>query len=171
MSNLTNVWHFFTNSICHRHIFNVLRVLVSELCPGQILKCIHEQRTIILNCAMHFYSMRSICLQSFLLIPLVVSELCPGQFSQCKHEQKTTTMWSEGLTEIRTDGQSGDYMLSLRGHKTVWMYKCTKIDHWTPRDYSMRHCLRIGVSQYYIFFAANEIVMITFTVYKESVCF
>jgi len=36
----------------------------------------------------HFYSVRSIYLQSFLLISLVVSELCPGQSSKCKNEQK-----------------------------------------------------------------------------------
>jgi hypothetical protein len=37
---------------------------------------------------LHFYSMRSFNLQSFLLIPLMVSELCPGQSSKCKKRTK-----------------------------------------------------------------------------------
>ena len=49
------------------------------------------------RCALYVNSL------SFLLsIPLKVSELCPGQDE-------------DGRPGIRTDGQSDDYMLSLRG--------------------------------------------------------
>jgi hypothetical protein len=34
---------------------------------------------------LHFYSIRSICLQSLFEIPLIVLELCPWQSSKCKH--------------------------------------------------------------------------------------
>jgi hypothetical protein len=64
---------------------------MSELCPGQSLKCKMNKGQLLKNktkqsldnFALHFYPMRSICLRSFMLIFLIVSELCPGQSSKC----------------------------------------------------------------------------------------
>jgi hypothetical protein len=41
--------------------------------------------------ALHFYSMRSIYIQTFMLISLIVLEQCPGQNSKCKNEQREVT--------------------------------------------------------------------------------
>jgi hypothetical protein len=43
------------------------------------------------SCALHFYPMRSIYLQSFMLISLIYLELCHGQSSKCKNDQRAIT--------------------------------------------------------------------------------
>jgi hypothetical protein len=49
---------------------------------------------------MHFYSMRSIYLQSFMLISLILLELCPGQSSKCKNKQRVIIQ-KIGMAELR----------------------------------------------------------------------
>jgi hypothetical protein len=63
--------------------------------------------------AMHFYSVRSIYLQSFKLIPFIVLKLCPGQNSKC--EKASNFQIKEGMIMV--------LMHCTSSHSDVSIYK------------------------------------------------
>jgi hypothetical protein len=87
--------------------FMLISLIVLEKCPGQSSsikmdkgqKLQNKARQSYGSLSMHFNTMRSIYLQSFLLISLIDLEKCPGQSSKCKNEQRAITP-KLGKTEL-----------------------------------------------------------------------